>query len=124
MTDYAFTLPWPPTVNHWHQPVKMGRGVRIVKSKKARDYEALVIEVMTGLKLDSEALDCKLSVSLTLNPPTLARYDIDNRTKGIFDGLSAAGFWLDDEQVTKLTIEKGEKQKGGNVLIKVKKDVD
>lgn len=121
MIDYEFILPWPPTVNHWHQPVKMGKGVRVIKSKNARAYESLVIEVMTALKLDSEALDGKLSVSLTLNPPTLARYDIDNRTKGVFDGLSAAGFWLDDEQVTKLTIEKGEKQKGGNVLVKVTK---
>lgn len=121
MTDYEFVLPWPPTVNHWHQPVKMGKGVRVIKSKKARDYESLVIEVMTALNLDSEALEGKLIVSLTLNPPTLARYDIDNRTKGVFDGLSAAGFWLDDEQVTKLIIEKGEKQKGGNVLVKVTK---
>ena len=121
MTDYEFELPWPPTVNHWHQPVKMGRGVRVIKSKKARDYESLVIEVMTALKLDGEFLDGKLTVSLTLNPPTLARYDIDNRTKGVFDGLSAARFWLDDEQVINLIIKKGEKQKGGNVLVKVKK---
>jgi crossover junction endodeoxyribonuclease RusA len=121
MTDYKFTLPWPPTVNHWHQPVKMGKGVRVIKSKNARAYESLVIEVMKALKLDGEALECKLSVSLVLNPPTLARYDIDNRTKGVFDGLSAAGFWLDDEQVVSLHIQKGEKQSGGNVFVKVTK---
>jgi len=35
------------------------------------------------------------------------------------DALSNANFYADDSQVHKLTIVKGEKVKGGNVLVKV-----
>jgi len=56
---------------------------------------------------------------MVLMPPTNARYDIDNRTKGIFDSLSASEFWVDDSQVQKLTIEKGGKIKNGMVSISI-----
>ena len=119
MADYEFTLPWPPTVNHWHQPVRMGRGVRVVKSTKARNYESKAVAECAKIGIYGELTTGKLDVELELNPPTLAKYDIDNRTKGVFDSLSAAKFWDDDEQVSKLTINKGEKVKGGNVKVKV-----
>ena len=74
---------------------------------------------MTDLCLDGEAISERLSVSIVLNPPTLRKYDVDNRTKAIFDALSDCGFWLDDEQVDRLIVTKGVKTKGGNVKIKV-----
>ena len=38
----------------------------------------------------------------------------------LFDALSVAnGFWVDDEQVDRLTVTKGVKTKGGNIQIKV-----
>ena len=40
--------------------------------------------------------------------------------KALFDAMSHAEFWLDDEQVQKLTVEKGVKIKGGNVQVKIK----
>ena len=116
---YEFVLPWPPTVNHYHMPIKMGKAVRIIKGPKARNYESLVINSMIGQQLYNQKLDCFLSVTMTLNPPSLRKYDIDNRTKGVFDGLTAADFWLDDELVHELLIKKGQKLKGGNVEIVV-----
>ena len=69
--------------------------------------------------LDNIRLSERLAVSLIIHPPTLARYDIDNRTKGVFDALSDVQFWLDDEQVDLLSITKGCKIKGGLVVVSV-----
>ena len=66
-----------------------------------------------------EQIKHKVSVTLVLNPPSLRSYDVDNFNKGLFDSLTAAKFWNDDEQVQKLTVSKGEKVKGGNVQVKV-----
>ena len=69
--------------------------------------------------MQNESIDSNVTVSITLNPPTLRRYDIDNYCKGLLDSLTHAWFWLDDEQVVKLLIKKGEKVKGGRVDVKV-----
>lgn len=115
MADYEFTMPWPPSVNHWHQPC---RG-RIIKGAAARDYERLAVNRLKSIGIYGEKIESQLSVTIVLMPPTNARYDIDNRTKGIFDSLSASGFWVDDSQVQRLTIEKGEKVKNGMVSISI-----
>lgn len=115
MADYEFTMPWPPSVNHWHQPC---RG-RIIKGAAARDYEHAAVNHLRSIGVAGEKIESQLLVSIVLMPPTNARYDIDNRTKGIFDSLSAACFWVDDSQVKKLTIEKGNKVKGGLVSIAI-----
>ena len=119
MPDYEFTLPYPPTVNHYHQPVRQGRGVRIIKGAKARAYQVDAIAAIVAAGLDAEDVDGPVRITITLNPPTLARYDVDGRPKGILDAITASGFWLDDSQVQSMTVEKGEKVKGGNALIKV-----
>ena len=123
MSDYEFTMPWPPTVNHHHQPVIMRKGkqvyARIVKGEKARQYSEDLVDVLINMGIGGENIKDRLHVTLTLRPPTLRKYDIDNRTKSIFDTLSECGFWADDEQVDKLTIIKGDKIKGGEVLVKV-----
>lgn len=121
MADYEFTIPWPPTVNHYHQPIKRGKGVRVIKGTKAKEYARQMETYLAGIGIANEHISesAKLSVHLVLHPPTLARYDIDNRTKGVFDALSNVNFYADDSQITKLVIEKGEKIKGGNVEVKV-----
>lgn len=118
---YEFEMPWPPTLNHYHQPVKMGKGVRIIKGAKAREYAKSMESHLDSIGLYNEKIceDVRLSMHLTLNPPTLAKYDVDNRTKGIMDALSNANFYADDSQVHKLTIVKGENVRGGNVIVKI-----
>ena len=119
MPDFEFNLPYPPTVNHYHQPVRHGRGVRIIKGAKARAYQAEAVAALVAAGLDGEAIAGPVKVTITLNPPTLASYDVDGRPKGVLDALTAAGFWLDDSQVQSMTVEKGVKVKGGNVVVKV-----
>lgn len=119
MSDYQFEMPWPPTVNHYHQPVRMGKGVRIVKGQEAKQYAKNCEKWLRDLGLENEKIpeDKKLSMKLILHPPTLRKYDVDNRTKGIMDALSNSNFYADDSQVERLTIEKGEKVKNGMVEV-------
>ena len=113
--DYEFDLPFPPSVNAWKTPFRN----RMILSKRGREYRTAVAAELVRLGLHGEGLDGELAVSVTLHPPSLRRYDVDNFTKSLFDALTAAGFWLDDSQVQSMTVEKGVKVKGGNALIKV-----
>ena len=119
MSDYQFEMPWPPTVNHYHQPVRMDKGVRIIKGQEAKQYAKDCERWLRDLGLENEKIpeDKKLSMKLILHPPTLRKYDVDNRTKGIMDALSNSNFYADDSQVERLTIEKGEKVKDGMVEV-------
>jgi crossover junction endodeoxyribonuclease RusA len=113
---YKFEMPWPPSVGSCWRAINS----KMILSKRARKYRGEAIARLIDLKLYNKNISESVSVELVLNPPTLARYDIDNFNKALFDALSHGKFWLDDEQVVKLIIHKGEKTKGGNVKIIVK----
>lgn len=115
MSDYNFIMPWPPSINGYWRTFRN----RQIISKKGREYRLSVLRICKIIGIEDELIDGKLEVSITLNPPTLRRYDVDNFNKALFDGLTHAGFWIDDQQVQKLTISKGEKIKGGNVIVNV-----
>ena len=114
--DYEMELPFPPSVNAWKTPFRN----RMILSKRGREYRTAVAAELVRLGLHGEGLDGDLAVSITLNPPSLRRYDVDNFTKSLFDALTTSGFWLDDSQVQRMTVQKGFKVVGGNVKIKVK----
>ncbi len=115
MSDYEFTLPWPPSVNSMRTVARN----RIITTSKGRDYHAAVHKLMNELNMSGENIEDRLHVSMILNPPTLRKYDIDNRCKAVFDALSQCAFWLDDEQIDSLSIKKGVKVKGGSIVIRV-----
>lgn len=113
--DYEFELPFPPSVNAWKTPFRN----RMILTKRGREYREVVDRELKRLGLHGEGLGGILSVIVTLNPPSLRRYDVDNFTKSLFDALTTSGFWLDDSQVHRLLIEKGEKVVGGKVVVKI-----
>lgn len=115
MSDYKFTMPWPPSVNQWKTPFKN----RAILTRKGREYRTAVAVSMTENRLSGEMLSQRLKVTLTLNPPTARRYDVDNFSKSLFDALTHCGFWVDDEQVDVLVVRKGQKTAGGNVEVSV-----
>jgi len=120
MSDYEFSLPWSPSVNGMRAVFRN----RMITTKKGRDYHKAVQSLMMDLNLSDEGITDRLHVSMVLNPPTLRKYDIDNRCKAVFDALSMSGFWLDDEQIDSLSIKKGEKIKGGLITIRVNRLLD
>ncbi len=115
MADYDFEMPWPPSVNAWKSPFRN----RMILTKRGREYREQALIQLKELGYTNENIKGNVSVSLVLNPPTARRYDIDNFCKSLFDALTLAKFWIDDEQIQKLTIKKGVKTKGGNIKIKV-----
>lgn len=117
MTDYEFSLPWPPTINRYWATYQNRR----ITSKKGREYRAEVVRRMKSKGLFGEKIDCNISVHITLMPSKNFKYDVDNFNKAIFDALTHSEFWADDCQVVRLTIEKGDKSMGGSALVKVTK---
>lgn len=115
MSDYEFSMPWPPSVNVWKSPFKN----RMILTARGRKYRQLAIERLSELNLKNEMIEKRVSVSLVLNPPTRRKYDIDNFCKSLFDAMSKAGFWVDDEQVHELNVVKGEVVSGGRVDLKI-----
>ena len=115
MVYYKFTLPYPPSVNGYWRTFRN----RQIISKRGRKYRIDAVNEIKALNLDDINIDSELVFKMTINPPTLRSYDVDNFTKGVFDALSHAKFWVDDSQVKKLVIIKGVKTKFGNVEIEV-----
>lgn len=115
MSNYNFTMPYPPSVNVWKTPFRN----RMILTKRGREYRKLAIERLDELGLSNEGIESKVHVHLTLNPPSNRRYDIDNFCKSLFDAMSKSGFWIDDEQIYSLSIKKGAKTEGGNVEVSV-----
>tara|TARA_R110000803_G_scaffold95395_5_gene163407 strand:+ start:9053 stop:9409 length:357 start_codon:yes stop_codon:yes gene_type:complete len=113
--SYEFEMPWPPSVNGYWRTFRN----RQIISKRGREYRKSALLLLDSMDLSNEKLSSRLSVSVTLNPPTLRKYDVDNFTKAAFDALSVANFWIDDEQVDRLIVTKGIKTQGGNIQIKV-----
>lgn len=112
---YEFEMPWPPSVNGYWRTFRN----RQIISKRGREYRASAISRLVDLGLNDEKVSGHLQVTLVLNPPTLRKYDIDNFNKALFDAMSHADFWLDDEQIVSLNIKKGVKTKGGNIQVTV-----
>jgi len=113
--SYEFKMPWPPSVNAWKTPFRN----RMILTKRGREYRVKALDEMAKLGLTGENILNNVHVSLVLNPPTLRKYDIDNFCKSLFDAMTHADFWVDDDQIIQLTIRKGCKTLGGNVEVKV-----
>lgn len=117
--NHELLLPWPPSVNEYHQPAKINGKLRIIKSTKVRKYldKSIVLafrQLIANLNIHDNCV-----IQLDLHPPTLRSYDVDNRAKAILDTLSQAKFWVDDDQCQSLLINKCEKIKGGEVRVLV-----
>jgi len=114
-------LPFPPSVNtYWRSPTKGPLKGRVLISAKGRAYKSsvrkAVIEQLRALPKASAAL---ADVDIVLYPPDLRDRDIDNFNKALFDSLTYASVWVDDNQIKRLCIEWGEKVKGGKVEITI-----
>lgn len=102
MKTLELTLPWPPTVNTYYRNVKG----RTLISEAGRAYRRAVAD-QVFIQGGARCLSGRLHVSIVAHVPDRRRRDIDNTLKATLDSLTHAGVWLDDEQIDKLTIERG-----------------
>lgn len=101
--EYRFTLPFPPSVNHYWRR----RGGLYFISKKGQEYRRAVTEIITqlGLNIHTEA---RLKIRIIANMPDRRRRDLDNILKAVGDSLEHAGFMNDDNQFDSIRIDRGE----------------
>jgi len=112
MREIRISLPFPPSTNtYWRSVAVKGSGrVKVLISEKGREYRSEVISEI--MKFDNDLnLSGRLHVELKLCPPDKRRRDIDNFSKAILDALTHAGLWLDDSQIDKMTVTRGEVDK-------------
>lgn len=112
MSEYRLILPYPPSNNQYY---RHSRGRNYI-SEKGKQYAKAVNDIIQSQDLALK-LPVSLSVTIYAAPPDKRIRDLDNLSKGVLDALTKAGFWLDDSQIDKLTINRCQKVKGGQLLL-------
>ena len=102
----------PPSTNR----VWRNAGGKTYLAPETKRYRAKVAAEMFGA-LPSPWM--WVGVEIELSPPDRRRFDIDNRTKALFDALTACGFWWDDECVTEHRVTRLEPVKGGRTRLEI-----
>lgn len=95
----VFALPYPPTVNSYWRRV----GAKTLISRAGREYRKAVASRIRVVEPYTE----RLSVHVRAYMPDRRRRDLDNLPKAVLDSLVHAGAFADDEQIDRLTIERG-----------------
>lgn len=114
----VLTLPWPPSVNtYWRHPNKGPLAGRSLISEEGRNYRRAVEQQMVLLRAARVGQD-RVRVDIEARMPDRRRRDLDNLPKALFDALTHAGFWADDEQVDDYRVWRSPRM-GGEVVLTV-----
>lgn len=114
MNEYHLKLPWPPSINTYWRHCKGRHYI----SKKGETYREQVIDYIEQQNLDIKTTS-RIKIVITANPPDKRKRDLDNLPKAVFDSLTHANFWDDDEQIDDFRIRRGEIVKGGSLDITI-----
>lgn len=113
-----FELPWPPTFNTYWRHV----GKKVLISAAGRAYRQLVAERVWSMRyappvqsfsIPKEPYTGRLAVTIEAYPPDALRRDLDNLLKAPLDALQKARVYLDDSQIDRLVITRGERAPNG-----------
>lgn len=123
-------LPFPPSVNNYKRlgriaKTKSGKVYQQrVNSDETRTFYFQVYQIIKKLKLRNEIptflnSEIKLAIHAVFHPPHSRSYDVDNRAKCLLDSLMHAHIIIDDSQIYRLLLEKGEFYEGGKTEISI-----
>jgi len=104
MNSTTLTLPFPPSMNRLYRAV-CGR---VVLSKAAREWGIAAKNKLPSGKV--KPLTGRLDVLIELLPPKRLQgkaWDIANREKVLCDLLTKQRIWLDDSQIDRILIIRG-----------------
>jgi len=108
----TLTFPYPCSVNaYW-----LASGHRRYISKRGMEFKKAVQEICRNVATFG---DKPVEVSIILYPRDKRLLDIDNICKCVLDSMNGI-IYDDDQQVWKLTVERGEKIKGGGCQVTIK----
>ncbi len=119
MKTAVFTLPFPPSVNHYYGNLYGGDGKRNVYIRpEGMLFRKQTKEVIQKVGANNLYEDTdKIGIGLLVFPPDRRRRDLDNIEKALFDALTQSELWPDDSQVWYKTSKRKEVVKGGKVLV-------
>lgn len=114
--ERRLVLPLPPSVNsYW---TGRGTGGQRMRSKRARAY---LYKLLGAVRVQGSPSFGPAPVVITMHlHHSHSGGDIDNYTKGVFDGLTHAGVWDDDDQVIRMQISKRGRVAKGLVVIDIR----
>jgi crossover junction endodeoxyribonuclease RusA len=87
-------------------------------SKAGREFKLQVQDYVIENKVPKMGQK-RLQMQVTLYPRDKRKQDIDNRIKALWDALTDAGVFDDDEQIDVLIVQRGEIRKGGGCLVMI-----
>lgn len=108
----VLNLPLPPSVNSYRTIFRGRMGI----SKAGREFKEKVSDYIAEYKVPKLG-SARLEMKVVIYPRDKRKQDIDNRIKALWDALTDAGVFDDDEQIDVLIVERGEIKKGGGVLV-------
>ena len=118
--EISITLPWPPSTNRiWRNVVVRGKPQTLL-SKEGREFRSLAGKHCLLSGISGKKLSGRIEVTLVASPPDRRHRDLDNVLKATLDALTHAGVWLDDSQIDRLEISRGEIIKGGSLKVSIK----
>lgn len=116
MMAIEFTLPFPPSVNHYWRNF---RG-RMVIGARGRAYRKAATDAIADQRVPCDGLGGPLQVELTAHPPDRRRRDLDNLQKALLDAVVAAGVIEDDSNIDDLRVTRGTVFPGGKVAVVIR----
>lgn len=124
LKSVAFTLPWPPSVNHYWEPVS--RPVRpgsrkyrawLILTDRAKEYRMLALNALRVQRVPLASMTGLLRINLKCYPPDERARDLDNLLKGLLDSLTHAGIIRDDSDFDQIFMKRGPVYPNGKVEI-------
>ena len=116
MPRFEAKLPFPPTINHYYNPIKRGQ---LVISEQGKAFHDLV-KIMLAHRATGETMTGDLAVAVEAWYPNRIKRDLDNLLKPLLDALQKVGIFKDDSQIVDLRIVKGGLAKPlGHVFVRV-----
>lgn len=93
-------LPEPPSSNRWWRMVTVGGQARMLLSREAREYKALVSKALTALGITPAPESATISVTIDWWR-SQRRGDLDKRVGVVLDALQGTAY-VNDAQITHL----------------------
>lgn len=111
MDILRFTMPYPPSINHYY--LRTSSGVIIApRGKKYRHDVCLLLSKYRGI-CDNR----RLGMTINVFPPDKRKRDIDNILKVSIDSMQYAKVFKDDNQIDMLSVIRRDVVKNGELAV-------